>query len=275
VGHALGVNSVTFSYDDRRIVSGSDDHTIRVWDAVTGDIVLGPLEGHTGAVNSVEFSHDDKRIVSGANDKSVRVWDAETGKTLLGPLIGHTTLVDSIDISPNGRFIVSGSEDHTICIWDAESGNMVLGPLEGHLDMINCVAFSPDGKRFASGSDDHTIRIWDIGVTAGNALLGSLESGDRKTATHSKNGSHSIPDLSNTSHVISPAHQEEYFNDTSKLEGGWILNSPSSLLFWVPYWNRTGLWWPRNTAVIGNVSTQLDCSKFMHGHSWRKCRSVA
>ena len=49
------MSSVSFSADGRRVVSGSDDNTVRVWDAVSGECVLGPLEGHTDLVTSENF----------------------------------------------------------------------------------------------------------------------------------------------------------------------------------------------------------------------------
>jgi WD40 repeat protein len=88
-GHTHYVRSVAFSPDGRRIVSASDDKSVRVWDAETGQTVLGPLEGHTSPVSSVSFSPDGRHIVSGSHDQSVQVWDTETGRIALGPLGGH------------------------------------------------------------------------------------------------------------------------------------------------------------------------------------------
>ena len=53
-GHTERVNSVKFSSDGMRIVSGSDDNSVRVWDVVTG-VELKELKGHTEHVNSVTF----------------------------------------------------------------------------------------------------------------------------------------------------------------------------------------------------------------------------
>ena len=90
-GHTSGVSSVSFSADGRRVVSGSNDKTVRVWDAVSGECVLGPLEGHTSWVTSVSFSGDGRRAwCPGRRDKTVRVWDAVSGECVLGPLEGHT-----------------------------------------------------------------------------------------------------------------------------------------------------------------------------------------
>ncbi|KIO00881.1 hypothetical protein M404DRAFT_80384, partial [Pisolithus tinctorius Marx 270] len=69
-GHTLGVQSVAFSPDGRRIVSGSRDKTVRVWD-VKGGVQIGiPLEGHASGVISVAFSPNGKRIISGSLDNT-------------------------------------------------------------------------------------------------------------------------------------------------------------------------------------------------------------
>ena len=73
--HKSAVNSAQYSPDGQRIVSGSLDKTVRVWDASTGTPIGQPLQGHRDAVNSVAYSPDGQRIVSGSTDKTVQVWD--------------------------------------------------------------------------------------------------------------------------------------------------------------------------------------------------------
>ncbi|KDQ56504.1 hypothetical protein JAAARDRAFT_132549, partial [Jaapia argillacea MUCL 33604] len=51
----------------------------------------------------------------------------------------------------------------------------------------------------------------------------------------------------------------------------WIVNSKSQLLFWVPPWNRVGLYWPGNLLVIGQQPTKLDFTHFVYGIDWMKC----
>jgi WD40 repeat protein len=70
-GHTNWVFSVVFSWDGKCIVSGSRDQTIRVWDAETGEVVVGPLKGHTNSVSSVAFSQDCKCIASGSGDQTI------------------------------------------------------------------------------------------------------------------------------------------------------------------------------------------------------------
>jgi WD40 repeat protein len=79
-GHTSCVNSVSFSSDGLRIVSGSNDNTVRIWDAASGT-VQHTMEGHTSTVTSVAFSSDGLRIVSGSYDETVRIWDSNTGAT--------------------------------------------------------------------------------------------------------------------------------------------------------------------------------------------------
>ena len=81
-GHDSGINSVTFSPDGSKIISGSDDKTIRVWDASTGVEMLSPLQGHDSGVSSIAFSPDGSKIISGSEDHTIRVWGASTGVVL-------------------------------------------------------------------------------------------------------------------------------------------------------------------------------------------------
>ncbi|KAF8146627.1 quinon protein alcohol dehydrogenase-like superfamily, partial [Mycena galopus ATCC 62051] len=160
-GHKGFVISVAFSPDGTRIVSGSYDNTVCVWDAETQSQIGAPLEGHEGVVTSVAFSPDGTRIVSGSEDNTVRVWDTKTQTQIRAPLEGHTNGITSVAFSPDGTHIVSGSDDCTVRLWDAETQTQIRAPLEGHRSMVTSVAFSPDSTCIVSGSVDNTVRVWD------------------------------------------------------------------------------------------------------------------
>ena len=157
-GHSKTVNSVAYSPDGTKIVSGSDDETIKIWDANKGEH-LQTLRGHADYVNSVAYSPDGTKIVSGSWDKTIKIWDENT-EQCLQTLRGHSESVWSVAYSPDGTKIISGSADNTIKIWDANTGQC-LKTLEGHSSVVNSVAYSPDGTKIISGSSDKTIKIWD------------------------------------------------------------------------------------------------------------------
>jgi WD40 repeat protein/serine/threonine protein kinase len=160
-GHTGGVRSLAVSPDGRRLVSGSADHTLIIWDVATDQPIGTPLTGHTGWVNSIAFSPDGKRIASASTDQTIRIWNAETGEAEGEPLIGHTGSVWSVAFSPDGQTLASGSDDITVILWDVATGKPIGDPLTGHEGTVYSVTFSPDGKTLASGSDDDTIRLWD------------------------------------------------------------------------------------------------------------------
>jgi eukaryotic-like serine/threonine-protein kinase len=159
-GHLSSVCSVAISPDGQRIISGSRDKSIKIWDAETCK-ELQTLKGHENWVTCLAVSPDGQRIISGSWDQTIKIWDVETGQELR-TLRGHTKGIGSVAVSPDGQRIVSGSErgDQTIKIWDAESGEE-LRSLMGHKDNVRAIAFSPDGKQIISGSQDKTIKIWN------------------------------------------------------------------------------------------------------------------
>ena len=131
-GHSGRVTSVAFSRDGSKIISGSFDKTIRVWDASTGIELLRPLQGHDDSILSVAFSPDGSKIISGSQDNTIRVWDASTGAEMLPPLRCHNNWIRSVAISPDGSKIISGSSEKTVRVWDASTGTEILPPLQGH-----------------------------------------------------------------------------------------------------------------------------------------------
>ncbi len=160
-GHVQAVAGVAFSADGHTLASASADQTVKMWDAVTGQLIR-TLKGHTGPVSSVEFSPDGKGLASASADQTVKVWDAATGKEIR-TLRGHTGLVTRVVYSPDGKGLASASADQTVKVWDAATGKE-LRTLRGHTDLVMGVAYSPDGKSLASAGHDRTVKVWDAGT---------------------------------------------------------------------------------------------------------------
>ena len=147
-GHTRPIVSVAFAPDGKRILTGAEDNTVKLWDLATGKVLL-TLTGHTGGVWAVAFAPDGKRALSGSNDNSMRYWDLDTGKEL-HCFKEHTSSVRTVAFAPDGRRAVSGCYDHKVRLWDLTTFKEVR-VLAGHADMVMSVAYSSDGKRILSG----------------------------------------------------------------------------------------------------------------------------
>jgi WD40 repeat protein/tetratricopeptide (TPR) repeat protein/tRNA A-37 threonylcarbamoyl transferase component Bud32 len=160
-GHKGWVDCAAISPDGKRIASGGQtDHTIRIWDMVTGKELVTIPDAHEDLVRCVSFNTDGKRLVSGSRDKTIKVWDVETGAEV--KTLRSDGYIECASISPDGkRIFSSGGEGKTIRVWDAETGETVKA-LAGHTNAIWSLAVSPDGKQIVSGSWDGTIKVWDV-----------------------------------------------------------------------------------------------------------------
>ncbi len=188
-GHALGIESVTFSPNGKVLASGGRDNQVKIWDVVSGQ-ELKSLTGHTNAVISVTFSPDGKLIASssgsgnialkswikrnvGAQDNliendeaTIKLWDARTGK-MLNSLSGHSSAIASVAFSPDGKILASGDWEGRIKLWGVRTGKE-LKTLSAHSELVQSVVFSPDGKSLASAGSDNLIKVWD--TTRGTAI---------------------------------------------------------------------------------------------------------
>jgi WD40 repeat protein len=183
LGHSERVTSVAFSPDGRRVLSGSADKTIKLWDTATGSLIR-TFEGHSSQVNSVAFSPDGTRVLAGGLGKTFELWDAATG-ALIRTFEGHQSWVNSVAFSPDGTRVLAGGGGKTFELWDAATGALIR-TFEGHSDWVPSVAFSPDGDRMLSASSD--VELWDA---ATGALIRTFEghSGPVHSVTFSPDGS--------------------------------------------------------------------------------------
>lgn len=153
------VRAAAFSPDGSRLATGSHVAVVRIWDTVTGHAVH-TLTGHRGAVLTVAFGPDGARLVTGGNDRIALAWDPTSSGTPVA-LTGRTDQLHAVASSPDGSCAAGSSRDTGVPIWDPVTGE-ITRTLRGHQGAVLAVAFSPDGTRLATSSSDKTLRLWDM-----------------------------------------------------------------------------------------------------------------
>ncbi|TFK90309.1 WD40 repeat-like protein [Polyporus arcularius HHB13444] len=162
------------------IVTGSRDHSLRVWtlprpgddeyrcygaddtevDPSEEDVEDNPyhklhLEGHDHAVRALAAR--GRTLVSGSYDCTVRIWDIITGNCKW-VLVGHTQKVYSVVLDISRNLACSGSMDGTVRVWNLSTGtcNHILA---GHTSLVGLLGLSP--SYLVSAAADSTLRVWD------------------------------------------------------------------------------------------------------------------
>ena len=156
-GHRQGITCLAFHPVYKRLVSGSEDATIIIWecDEFTQE---RSLRAHSNTINALTFDQSGKLLASCSNDMNIKIWNFES-MTCIKTLSGHEHTVSGIEFTNDGNFIYSASRDHTIKFWDISSGNCKK-TFDGHSDWVRCVTLNEKGNLLASSSDDESIIIW-------------------------------------------------------------------------------------------------------------------
>ncbi len=154
------VHAVAFARDNNTLVSGGADGHIRVWNALTREL-LDSREAHRGAVRCLSLSPDGKMVATGGDDKTVKLCDL-AGLKLLATLEGHTDLVLCVAFAPDGKTLASAGMDGGIELWDVETRKQKGTLREKPLSIVRCLAFSPDGQTLVSGHESHMIYLWSM-----------------------------------------------------------------------------------------------------------------
>lgn len=187
-GHRDMVLCLDRSQDGRWLVTGSKDHTARIW-VPEGDSwrCIAVCEGHAEAVGAVALSRKTETqgrfLFTASQDRTIKMWDLSslsldsdadepTKVRSLATLRIADKDINALDLAPNDRFLVSGSQDKLVKLFEvdftpsktsASSGAVThIGTCKGHRRGVWSVKFSRNDRIVASGAADRTIKLWSL-----------------------------------------------------------------------------------------------------------------
>ena len=157
--HMGSVESVAFFPSGDRVVSGSSDTTLRIWNVADGRTVKLIRNVGLGAYG-LDVSPDGTRIAAACKDGMVREFRAEDGAPLR-ELAGHRGYVRAVRYTRDGARLLSTADDGTVRVWTTDK-NEPLTTLQGHRGGVLAVDIDADGRRVLAGGRDGTVRLWDV-----------------------------------------------------------------------------------------------------------------
>jgi len=190
-GHDSAITAIAISPDGSKLVSGSEDGILRLWDMATGRQIVS-AEAHERKVSALAINQDGTLLVSGSFDKAIFAWNLKDF-TRLRQFGNRETEVSCLKMCNNGEYVISGHQDSTISIWDIDTGKK-LRAFAGHKGRITDIDVSPDNHCFVSSSTpdwyDGSVKLWDI--ESGRELHTLLEAQAVYFVTYTPDGKHIV-----------------------------------------------------------------------------------
>ncbi|XP_024991391.1 DENN domain and WD repeat-containing protein SCD1 isoform X5 [Cynara cardunculus var. scolymus] len=162
-GHTRTVRAI--SSDRGKIVSGSDDHYVFVWDKQTTQL-LEELKGHDAEVSCARMLSGE-RVLTAAYDGTVKMWDVRTD-TCVATVGRCSSAVLCMEYDDSTGVLAAAGRDAVANIWDIRSGRQ-MHKLLGHSKWIRSIRMV--GDTVITGSDDWTARMWSISRGTCDAVL--------------------------------------------------------------------------------------------------------
>ncbi|KIP09290.1 hypothetical protein PHLGIDRAFT_67817 [Phlebiopsis gigantea 11061_1 CR5-6] len=162
-GHREAIRGLSFSPDDGRFATASDDSTIRIW-SFEESREERVLTGHGWDVKCVEWHKTKGLLVSGSKDNMIKFWDPRTG-TVLSTLHYHKNTIQALQWSPDGNLVASASRDQTVRVFDIRAMKE-FRVLRGHKKEVCSIAWHPLHPVLVSGGSEGAVLHWDLSAAA-------------------------------------------------------------------------------------------------------------
>lgn len=158
-GHQNNIWEMAYSNDGKKLVSCSQDETVRIWNA---DHDTAPLIIHESnpQIVSMDTTNNGKYFATSAFDRMVRLWRMDTGE-LVDSFHGLASFAKTVAFSPDGKLLAAASMDRIVRVWSVPEGK-VLAEFKDHNASVLWIAFSVDGKNLWTFGLDRVVSLWNI-----------------------------------------------------------------------------------------------------------------
>lgn len=185
-GHFDVMSCVDYSPDGQYLVTGGNDHKVKVWNSSNGFCFVTFTE-HTGGITGVTFTKNGKSIVSSSLDGTVRAFDLHRYRNFRTFTSPRQVQFGCLAVDPSGELVCAGGRDvFDIFVWSIQTGKL-LEILAGHEAPVPSLSFSPVAAILVSVSWDSTVKVWDVFDSKGNKESIQLSS-DGMAVAHRADG---------------------------------------------------------------------------------------
>ncbi len=157
--HLGRVSTLAFSSDETMLASGGADHTVRVWNLSTNQLLF-TLKEHEDTIVELVFSHDSQILASVDKRGGVKLWELKHGRGLV-TLMEPGNPVQCLCFSPDDTILAIGGYNRQATLWDTHDGTLIQ-TFAAHKSSVDAVVFSHDGRMLATGSPDNSAILWDL-----------------------------------------------------------------------------------------------------------------
>lgn len=161
-GHSGKVLAAKFLGEPTKVVTGSHDRTLKIWDLRSRSCICTKFAG-SSCNDLVTTDGSGSTIISGHFDKKIRFWDTRTDCPSNDIVLQGK--ITSLDLSRDGKHLISCVRDDTIKLMDLRQ-NQILRTFSDDGFKVGCdwarVSLSSDGTKVAAGSADGSVYVWDV-----------------------------------------------------------------------------------------------------------------